>query len=98
MKSWVRTAVFKYLRRIQIIDKNLIDAFEGIRTARNRYLHLWSQDHELLPVDAVNSFQAAVHLVVAVIGQNIKDGKLILNPALVSYLKRKGMYKGEEDA
>jgi hypothetical protein len=34
----------------------------------------------------------------AAIGQNIKDGKLVLNPALVSYLERKGTYKGEEDA
>jgi hypothetical protein len=91
-------------RRVQIlaayaiIDKNLEDAFEGIRTIRNRYLHLWSQDHERLPLDAIKSFEAAVLLVVSAIGQNIKDGKLIMNPALVSYLERKGTYKGEEDA
>lgn len=91
-------------RRIQIlaayaiIDKDLVVAFEGIRATRNRYLHLWSQDHEQLPLDAIKSFEAAVLLVVAAIGQNIKDGKLILNPALVSYLERKGTYKGEEDA
>jgi hypothetical protein len=91
-------------RRVQIlaaysiIDKSLLDAFESIRTIRNRYLHLWSQDHEQLPLDAVKSFEAAVLLVVVAMGQKIKDGKLILNPALVSYLKRKGTYKGEEDA
>ncbi|MGD0233390.1 MAG: hypothetical protein ABSC55_02515 [Syntrophorhabdales bacterium] len=91
-------------RRVQIlaaysiIDKDLVDAFEAIRTMRNRYLHLWSQDHEQLPLDAIKSFEAAVLLVVSAIGQNIKDGKLVLNPALVSYLERKGIYKGEEDA
>jgi len=43
-------------RRVQIlsaygvINKNLEDAFEGIRKIRNRYLHLWSQDHEQLPL------------------------------------------------
>jgi len=81
-----------------VIDKNLKDAFERIRTTRNRYLHLWSQDHEQLPLDAIKSFEAAVLLVVSAIGQNIKDGKLVMNPALVSYLERKGTYRGEEDA
>jgi hypothetical protein len=81
-----------------VIDKNLEDAFERIRTTRNRYLHLWSQDHEQLPLDAIKSFEAAVLLVVSAIGQNIKDGKLVMNPALVSYLEQKGTYRGEEDA
>jgi hypothetical protein len=89
-------------RRVQIlsaygvIGKNLEEAFESIRITRNRYLHLWSQDHEQLPVDAVKSFEAAVLLVVSVIGQNIKDGKLVMNPALVRYLEQKGTYKGED--
>jgi hypothetical protein len=90
-------------RRIQVlsvygvIDEKLAEAFKLIRTKRNRYLHLWSQDHDQLPVDAISSFEAGVLLVVSVIGQNIKDGKLILNQALVSYLDQKGTYK-EEDA
>lgn len=90
-------------RRVQIlaaytiIDNELVKAFESIRTTRNRYLHLWSQDHEQLPLDAVKSFQAAVLLVVKVIGQNVKDGKLILNAALLDYLKRSGTVKAEEE-
>lgn len=81
-----------------VIDKNLEEAFELIRTARNRYLHLWSQDHDQLPLDAIKSFEAAVLVVVSAIGQNIKDGKIVMNPAIVSYLEQKGIYKGEEDA
>lgn len=89
-------------RRVQIlsaygvIDRNLEEAFESIRITRNRYLHLWSQDHEQLPVDVVKSFEAAALLVVSVIGQNIKDGKLVMNPALVRYLEQKGTYKAED--
>lgn len=84
------------LAAYSIIDKNLENAFECIRTTRNRYLHLWSQDHEQLPIDAVKSFEAAVLLVVFAIGQNITEGKLVMNPALVSYLEKKGTYKEEE--
>jgi hypothetical protein len=67
--------------------------FETIRLRRRKYLHLWSQDHERLSQDAVDCFHAAVGLVVAVIGQDIKDGVLILNPRLVKYLKRQGVYE-----
>jgi hypothetical protein len=90
-------------RRVQIlsaygvIDGKLVEAFEHIRGTRNRYLHLWSQDHEQLPLDAISSFEAGVLLVISAIGQNIKDGKLILNPALLRYLDQKGTYKEEEE-
>jgi|APFre7841882630_1041343.scaffolds.fasta_scaffold05247_5 predicted membrane protein len=88
----------KILAAYVVIDKNLECAFERIRTSRNRYLHLWSQDHEQLPLDTIKSFEAAVVLVVSAIGQNIKDGKIVMNPTLVIYLKQKGTYRGEEDA
>ena len=51
----------------------------------------------MTPLDAIRSFEAAVLLVVSAIGQNIKDGKLIMNPVLVSYLDQKGTYKGEDE-
>lgn len=79
-----------------VIDNSQKEAFEGIRLTRNKYLHLWSQDHEQLPPDAITSFESAVLLVVSAIGQNIQDGKLSLNPALISYLEQQGIYKGEE--
>lgn len=50
-----------------------------------------------MPVDAVTCFKAAVDIVVSVIGQNVKDGKIVLNPAIVKYLKQKGIYTESEE-
>ncbi|WP_319408815.1 hypothetical protein [uncultured Desulfosarcina sp.] len=86
------------LAAYSIIDSDILSAFESIRIVRNRYLHLWSQDHDQLPIDAVQSYKSAVQIVVAAIGQNIKEGKLILNQNFVKYLKRKGIYKEDNEA
>ncbi len=67
--------------------------FDTIRLSRRKYLHLWSQDHERLAQDAVACFHAAIGLVVAVIGQDVKNGALLLNPKLVKYLERPGIYE-----
>jgi hypothetical protein len=67
--------------------------FDVIRTRRRRYLHLWSQDHERLPGDAVEVYKAGVALVVRVIGQDVVDGKLRLNPRLMKYLERSGLFE-----
>jgi hypothetical protein len=66
--------------------------FEEIRQIRRHYLHLWSQDHDRLPRDGIKCFHAAVSLVVAVIGQDVVEGRLVLNPQFVRYLERKGLY------
>jgi hypothetical protein len=90
-------------RRVQIlsvygiINDGLRQAFDAIRTTRRRYLHLWSQDHDQLPSDAEKSFNAAVLIVVSAIGQNIKDGKLVLNPALVKYLEQHGTFAEKDE-
>jgi hypothetical protein len=67
--------------------------FDTIRLTRRRYLHLWSQDHEQLSIDAVACFHAGIGLAVAAIGQDVKDGAIVLNPKLVKYLQRQGMYE-----
>lgn len=72
--------------------------FDTIRLARRRYLHLWSQDHDQLPTDAVRCFHAAVSLVVAAIGQDNRDGKLVLNPRFALYLERQGLYEPKESS
>jgi hypothetical protein len=84
------------LRAYGAIDDQTKEAFELIRTTRRRYLHLWSQDHGRLADDAVSVFKAAVRLVVRAIGQDIQDGKIILNPALTKYLERTGVYESVE--
>ena len=81
------------LRGYEIIDDKLKSKFDVIRTKRKRYLHLWSEDHECLAKDAIIVYDAAVGLVLEVIGQQFQDGKLLLNPALVTYLRRAGAIK-----
>ena len=41
-------------------------------------------------------YYAAVRIIVNVIGQDIKDGKLILNPNLLKYLEQKGLVESSE--
>lgn len=79
------------LRAYGIIDDQLKTAFDVIRTTRRKYLHLWSHDLASAPVDALKVYNAAILLVVRAIGQDIKDGGIVLNPALVKYLQRSGL-------
>jgi hypothetical protein len=90
-------------RRVQVlVAYGLLDdpakrAFETIRTTRRKYLHLWSQDHETLPADAISVYHSAVVLVAKAIGQGVSGGAAVLNPALVRYLERAGLYRPEPD-
>jgi hypothetical protein len=90
-------------RRVQVlVAYGLIDPaargrFDTTKEIRRRYLHLWSQDHESLPGDAVKAYYAAVALVASAIGQDVSDGKIVINHRLVKYLERKGVYTPRED-
>jgi hypothetical protein len=82
-----------------VIDNAIRQKFDRIRVTRRKYLHLWSQDHELLPGDAISVYRAATDIVVRAIGQDFKDGAVMLNPALVKYLERSGGFEaGDEGA
>jgi hypothetical protein len=76
-----------------IISPDVITMFDTIRNIRRKYLHLWSQDHDRLSIDAVACFHAAIGLVVAALGQGIQNGALVLNPKLIKYLERQGIYE-----
>jgi hypothetical protein len=80
------------LHSFGVIDGEMKRKFDDIRNIRKRYLHLWSQDHESLPADAVKCFESAVLLVVFSIGQDIRDGKLLLNDKIFKYLEKRGIY------
>ena len=85
-------------RRLHVLFAyGLLDAaakgrFETIKQTRRGYLHLWSQDHDALPGDATKSYYAAVALVATTIGQDFRDGKIVINQPLVKYLERHGVY------
>lgn len=80
-------------RRIQVlsahglIDEQARGRFDTIKETRRGYLHLWSQDHDSLPKDAVKSYYAAVALVATVIGQEsslstmLRAGRAIIDLA-----------------
>ncbi len=85
------------LRSYNLIDDLLKANFDLIRTKRRRYLHIYSQDHANLPSDAIEVFKAAVAVVVKAIGQDIQDGKIILNPALVGYLEEHNIVEDVTD-
>lgn len=86
-------------RRVRVLDsyglisREVISMFDTIRLIRRKYLHLWSQDHDRISDDAVACFQAAIGLVVAALGQDIQDGALVLNPKLIRYLEKQGIYE-----
>ena len=91
-------------RRVRVLDSlglatvEVVKMFDTIRLTRRKYLHLWSQDHEQLPSDAVACFHAAIGLVVNAIGQDLKDGAIVLNPRLVKYLQRQGIYEPPKES
>ena len=85
------------LKAYGIITSDIAGEFTMIRSTRNKYLHLWSEKHDRLPGDAEKCFRAATRLVVEAIGQDIEDGKIVLNPKLVRHLKRLGVFKPSED-
>jgi hypothetical protein len=78
----------KILQVYGLISTEMRKAFETIRLKRKKYLHFWSQDYDTLPSDAVVAYNAAVLIVVHAVGQDIKEGKLILNTNFITYLKR----------
>lgn len=80
-----------------IIDDETKGNFDLIRAMGKKYLHVWPQDSDTIPKDAVRTFNSAVTLVVKAMGQDIREGKIFLNPTLIKYLERKGNYTSDED-
>jgi hypothetical protein len=88
----------KVLASYGLISEQVRGDLDLIRTTRKRYLHLWSQDHTQLPGDAVSVFKAAVRITVAVLGQQIEEGKFVLTPQLLKYLERHGLVQTIDDS
>lgn len=87
----------KILKSFNIISQEIADKFDKIRIIRKRYLHLWSQDHGRLSVDAIEAFKATASIVAEVIGQDFtEDGRFKLNPQIIEYLKKTGVFEPED--
>ena len=77
----------------KVIDDGLKTSLDNIRNLRRRYLHYFSQNDDSLPKDSRRIYKETVAAVVAVVGQEIKDGRLVVKPEFTDYLKRKGVLK-----
>ena len=62
-----------------------------MRNIRRRYLHIYSQKTTDIEKDAKKSFHATINVVVTIIGQDFRNGGIVLNPALSKYLEDKGI-------
>ena len=79
------------LHACDLITDELKDSFDRIRTIRRQYLHLWSKDYANISTDAIRCYRDALKVVVFVLGQDIRDGKLVLNANLTQYLRARGV-------
>jgi len=85
------------MRRIQVlsalgqIDHEVAVLFDQIRGTRNKYLHLYTQSHDLIAEDAVSTFAKTVSLIVKSLGFGFRDGRFTIRPDLMRYMKKLGI-------
>ena len=84
------------LRACGIIDASAEELFNQVRETRNKYLHSWRYQKGELRGDAVRVFGAALRLVKRLLGQEVRNGGLVVNPALHVYLREKGVLREKD--
>ena len=77
-----------------LIDQKIKDKFDRLREKRNQCLHIWSQDSQSLHQVAVDCYEAAIKITLFVIGQDVKDGRLLLKPNIIKYLRKNRVLYG----
>jgi len=77
----------------KVIDDGLKTNLDEIRNLRKKYLHYFSQYDDSLPKDSRRIYKETVAAVVAVVGQEIQDGRLVVKPGFSDYLRGKGVLK-----
>jgi hypothetical protein len=90
----------KILSAYDLIDSDLQNFFDELRSIRKRYLHLYSQEHVKIAVDARKAIESSVQIVVRALGIDIHNGKLIMRSSFLRYLETKGIiqHSAEDDA
>jgi len=76
------------LYAFKILDTKMRSILLEIKNIRNRYMHFFSQDYESLKKDAKRIYEKTEEIVTLVIGQEIKDGKFVLNANLLRYIEK----------
>ena len=67
--------------------------FDVVRNTRNRYLHLFSNTHDDIAVDATEIFDAVHAIMVTVLAPDVREGRIVFSNTLMRYLARKGLIK-----
>ena len=79
-----------------LISEELKGSFTRVRLKRREYLHLWSKEYDKLAGEAVECYRDVLTILVFVLGQDIRDGKLMLDPKLTKYLRAHGVFDSAE--
>ena len=79
-----------------LISEELKSSFTRVRLKRREYLHLWSKEYDKLAGEAVECYRDVLTILVFVLGQDIRNGKLMLDPKLTKYLRAHGVLDSAE--
>jgi hypothetical protein len=80
----------KRLRDRNFISQEAKSAFDVIRENRREYLHFISKTHSHVFDDALKSYTKSMWLLVDLVGQEFKNGALLLKPSFARYLRAHG--------
>jgi hypothetical protein len=81
----------RVMRALRIIDEQSYGRFDQVRDLRNKYVHHVDRSGRDAAADAVLAFNNAVWLACFVVGQDFKDGKLVVRAELLTYLRETGL-------
>jgi len=86
------------LRAFGVIDDDMKNKFDLVRTTRRKYLHLWSKDHNDIAQDSIAIYKATLYLTSNIIGQDIRDGMFVVKSDIQKYLENTGAIRDPVDA
>lgn len=84
-----------HIMRMQCIPINLRVPFDTVREVRRSYLHFYTKDISDLKRDALKCYRACCVLVSSILPHHFTGQGFQLSPALLEYLKKKGIARDE---
>lgn len=79
------------LKSLNLIDDGLNSSLDLVRRKCRTYLHFFSEEHTNIHSDALEVFNCTVAAVDRIIGQDVQEGEVVINPSLIKYLQAKGI-------
>jgi hypothetical protein len=72
---------------MRIVDEETAQLYRVPLSIRKKYLHYFSASHDQIAIDAKKAWDATRNLVVKTLNIRVKEGKLVVGPELVEYLR-----------